>query len=195
MTTCAMKRPGFVVIVDGAVQLGDSARVAPSAYGTGVLAARDIAAGEIVLVEEAPLVASQKSTREPLHMQLAKRVLQDDERDALLEQMAVIYPRSLDEVDPEVLARARTEYARSVQKLLQEQQEGAKEGVRLLSESEMLGLVLKIAFSSFMGGIFVAGRKVRRLHAGGHTANQPTDDWARDSAHLPRFEFDHTSPA
>ena len=31
-------------------------------------------------------------------MQLAKRVLQDDAREALLEQMAVIYPRSLDEV-------------------------------------------------------------------------------------------------
>ena len=63
----------------------------------------------------------QKSTRETLHMQLAKRVLNDDACEALLEQMAVIYPRSEDEVEPSVLARARTEYARSVQRLLNEQ--------------------------------------------------------------------------
>jgi hypothetical protein len=90
-------------------------------------------------------------------MQLAKRVLQDDQRDAVLGQMAVIYPRSLDEVEPGTLARARKEYAKSVQKLLREQQQGAGEGNRQLSEAEMLLLVLKIALSSFMGGIYVAG--------------------------------------
>ena len=36
-------------------------------------------------------------------MQLAKRVLMDDEREALHEQMAVIYPRSLAEVEDYVL--------------------------------------------------------------------------------------------
>ena len=84
-------------------------------------------------------------------------MLQDDQRDAVLEQMAVIYPRALDEVEPETLARAREEYAKSVQKLLREQQQGAAEGERQLDEAEMLLLVLKIAFSSFMGGIYVAG--------------------------------------
>jgi hypothetical protein len=90
-------------------------------------------------------------------VQLAKRVLQDDQRDAVLGQMAVIYPRSLDDVEPGTLARARKEYAKSVQKLLREQQQDAGGGNRQLSEAEMLLLVLKIAFSSFMGGIYVAG--------------------------------------
>jgi len=89
--------------------------------------------------------------------QLAKRVLQDDQRNAVLEQMAVIYPRSLDEVEPGTLVLARKEYAKSVQKLLHEQQQGVGGGNRQLSEAEMLLLVLKIAFSSFMGGIYVAG--------------------------------------
>ena len=154
------RRAGFVEIVDGVVQLESDAAVvghSPHGGGIGVLATRDLAAGDIVLVEPAPLVAAEKSTREPLHMQLAKRVLQDGDRDILLEQMAVIYPRSLDEVDAEVLARARSEYSRSVQKLLAAQSECEGDGRRALSEEEMLGLVLKIAFSSFMGGIYVAG--------------------------------------
>ena len=94
---------------------------------------------------------------DPRSVQLAKRVLQDDQRDAVLGQMAVIYPRSLDDVEPGTLARARKEYAKSVQKLLREQQQDAGGGNRQLSEAEMLLLVLKIAFSSFMGGIYVAG--------------------------------------
>jgi len=91
-----------------------------------------------------------------VNLQLAKRVLHDSEREALLKQMAVIYPRSLQEVDPVTLARARKEYAKSVQRLLQEEK-SAPAGVRHLCEAELLALVLKIAFSSFMGGIYVAG--------------------------------------
>jgi len=91
-----------------------------------------------------------------VNLQLAKSVLHDSEREALLKQMAVIYPRSLQEVDPVTLARARKEYAKSVQKLLQEEK-SAPAGVRHLCEAELLALVLKIAFSSFMGGIYVAG--------------------------------------
>jgi len=155
-----MARPGRAIIVDGVVQMGGNAVVvgsSPHGGGIGVIAQRDIRAGEVVFEEEAPLVAAQKSTREPLHMQLAKRVLNDDERDMILEQMAVIYPRSEDEVEPAVLARARQDYQKSVAKLMQEQRDAVTEGDRLLSEPEMLLLVLKIAFSSFMGGIFVAG--------------------------------------
>ena len=153
------RRAGFVEIIDCVVQMGEAIKVGPSAHGggLGVVASRDLSAGEIILVEEAPLVSSQKSNREPLHMQLAKRVLQDDDCEALLEQMAVIYPRSLDEVEPAVLALARDEYQKSVQKLMQEQGESGREGARSLSEEEILGLVLKIAFSSFMGGVYVAG--------------------------------------
>ena len=69
----ARRRDGFAEIIDGVVQLGgDAARVGRSAHGggVGVLATRDIAPGEIVIVEEAPLIAAQKSTREPLHMQV-----------------------------------------------------------------------------------------------------------------------------
>ena len=94
-------RVGFVEIVDGVVHMScDAVKVGTSPHGggIGVFAIRDLRAGEIILTEEAPLVSSQKSQRESLHMQLAKRVLQDDAREALLEQMAVIYPRSLDEV-------------------------------------------------------------------------------------------------
>ena len=45
---------------------GDAVRVGTSSHGggIGVFAIRDLNAGEIVLEEEAPLVASQKSMRE-----------------------------------------------------------------------------------------------------------------------------------
>jgi hypothetical protein len=68
-------RAGFAEIVDSVVQLGDAARVGKSSHGggIGVLATRDIAPGEIVVVEEAPLIAAIKSTREPLHMQVPSR--------------------------------------------------------------------------------------------------------------------------
>ena len=99
--------------------------------GRGVFARRAIKVGEVVL-EEAPLVRAlpthQKSeegtvrpTDEPLHMQLARRVLQDPERDALLAQMAVLYPRAIEDMDADVYKRAKRHHADSVDKLADQQ--------------------------------------------------------------------------
>ena len=61
-----MVRPGFVNIVDGVVQMdGDAVAVGSSPHGggIGVIAQRDIRAGEVILEEEAPLVAAQVKRR------------------------------------------------------------------------------------------------------------------------------------
>lgn len=101
--------------------------------GRGVFARRAIKVGEVVL-EESPLVAAlpthQKSEEgtvrasdEPLHMQLTRRVLQDPDRDALLEQMTVLYPRTVDDMDTDVYRRAKRHHADSVDKLVDQQRE------------------------------------------------------------------------
>jgi hypothetical protein len=62
----SMVRPGFVNIVDGVVQMdGDAVAVGSSPHGggIGVIAQRDIRAGEVILEEEAPLVAAQVKRR------------------------------------------------------------------------------------------------------------------------------------
>jgi len=99
--------------------------------GRGVFARRAIKVGEVVL-EEAPLVralpthqkseeGTVRSTDEPLHMQLTRRVLQDPDRDALLAQMTVLYPRAIDDMDADVYKRAKRHHADSVDKLVDQQ--------------------------------------------------------------------------
>jgi len=138
--------------------------------GRGVFARRDIRVGEVVL-EEVPLVRAlpthQKSeegrvraTDEPLHMQLTRRVLQDPRRDLLLQQMEVLYPRTVDlhqrvhdDMDLEVYKRAKRHHADFVDKLVDQQQTTSAQPP--LGEEEVLVVLLKVCFNAFQGGIYV----------------------------------------
>ena len=77
--------------------------------GRGVFATRDIKPGEVIF-SEAPLVPqappkSEEEAQEELHMQLTRRVLQAPtaDRRRLREEMVSLYPRSLEEMAPEIL--------------------------------------------------------------------------------------------
>jgi len=170
-------RDGFLHLsefTDGVVIMGNEAvevrEMSGIGGGRGVFARRDIKVGEVVL-EEVPLVRAlpthQKSeegrvraTDEPLHMQLTRRVLQDPRRDLLLQQMEVLYPRTVDlherihdDMDLEVYKRAKRHHADFVDKLVDKQQ--ATSAQPPLGEEEVLVVLLKVCFNAFQGGIYV----------------------------------------
>ena len=162
---------GFATFTaDGVVVMGGGGavevRVMPGiGGGRGVFACRDIRVGEVVL-QEAPLVralpTNQKSEEgtvrakdEPLHMQLTRRVLQDPRRDALLEQMAVLYPRSVVDMDADVYKRAKRHHADSVDKLVDQQRQAPSAPQPLMAEEDVLIVLLKVCFNAFQGGVYV----------------------------------------
>jgi len=128
--------------------------------GRGVFAMRHIKAGEILL-SETPILSTlsgaehKGAVAEPLHVQLTLRVLVDPHRDALLQQMAGLYPCSIDHMRPDVHARAKRHYASYVQKLHRKQCTLDSAQRHPLSEDDVLILLLKVCFNAFRGGIYV----------------------------------------
>jgi len=151
-----------VVVMGGAVEVRE---VPGIGGGRGGFACRDIRVGEVIL-EETPLVRSlptnQKTEEgtvreedEPLHLQLTRRVLQDPQRDALLAQMAVLYPRSVGDMDADVYKRAKRHHADSVDKLVDQQRQSPSTPQPLLGEEDVLMVLLKVCFSALQGGIYI----------------------------------------
>ena len=167
--------------------------------GRGVFARRAIKVGEVVL-EEAPLVralpthqkseeGTVRSTDEPLHMQLTRRVLQDPDRDTLLGQMTVLYPRAIDDMDADVYKRAKRHHADSVDKLVDQQRAAAPPGLPPLGKLDsaskglrppMLACVLTLRWTAASRGrrAHCAAQSVlqcvsgRYLHQKGHVQSQ-----------------------
>jgi len=127
--------------------------------GRGVFATRDIKPGEVVF-SEAPLVPqappkSEEEAQEELHMQIARRILQRPpaERRGLIGEMAPLYPRTLDELQPRIRETATEKYSEDVAALLDA---AGKAGFEELPEApEVLRLVLQVVFNAFEGGLYI----------------------------------------
>ena len=120
--------------------------------GRGVFAKRDIQPGEVVFADT-PILTTLRNHEsvvdEPMHVQLARRVIQSEDREALLQQLACLYPQSLSELSADMLATARQKHGPTLAHLT------AIQTAPILSEDEVLCILLKVCFSAFCGGLYV----------------------------------------
>jgi hypothetical protein len=120
--------------------------------GRGVFAKRDISPGEVVFTDT-PLLSTlgnhESVAGEPMHVQLARRILQSEQRDALLQQLACLYPQTLSELSADMLTTARAKHGTALSHLV------AIQSAPALAENDVLCILLKVCFSAFCGGLYV----------------------------------------
>jgi hypothetical protein len=127
--------------------------------GRGVFAKRNIRAGEVVFAD-IPLLETEESepdSKELLHVQLARRVLQSEQRGTLIQQLACLYPQSLSELTPEILEKARAKHGGTLAHL------ASIQTAPPIPDDDVFLVLMKVCFSAFCGGIYV--RKAMLNHA------------------------------
>ena len=124
--------------------------------GRGVFAKRDILPGEVVF-EDIPIMTTLNCHGEPMHVQLARRILQCEDRSSLLTQIGCLYPQSLSELSSDMISKAHEKYGDTLAHLLSIQAPPS------LDQDEVLCILLKVCFSAFCGGLYV--RKAMLNHS------------------------------
>ena len=117
----------------------------------GVFAKRDIRPGEVI-IEDRPLLATLADGShegEPVHVQLARRILQSEKREELLSQIEPLYPQKLSDIKLAMLDKAYQKHGKTVTMLASLQREPK------LQEADVLCILLKVCFSAFCGGLYV----------------------------------------
>lgn len=140
--------------------------------GRGFAATRDVAPGEILMIE-APLVEWPGVERgaEPL----LRAVLESDARESLLAALAHLHPVGLDQVSHEAQARLAREHAEAIDKLLPMWQQRCANQAQAEGEAEaearrkLLRLCLAVRWNAFDSGWFL--HEAIFNHAPARTAN------------------------
>lgn len=132
-----------------------------------MFATADISAGTL-LMREKPLVTvpSERLEGESLHAALARALLTSPEMERLIQDMEVVYPQRLSDVEDPILTAVRQQHAVDVERIAQciaRQASGesastsqSAQGSVSVSEDEILRVLLCMRFNAFYSGFYVS---------------------------------------